>query len=77
MNDPTGVELRKYDDDGRITVIAGGKEFALPQYEYHVRIFTNNSVFHDGQPIFQNIFVRDRESGEAVVIFGTRIEQES
>jgi hypothetical protein len=73
MSDPTGIELRKY-DDGVIAVAAGGKEFPSPRYQHDFWLECRNSVFNDGQPVYQRIAVRDLESRELVLSFGTRID---
>lgn len=72
VTDPTGVELRRY-DDGKTVVVAGGKEYGPPRYKYDIFRLTHNAVFNDGLPVSVGITVRERETNEMVLTFGTRI----
>lgn len=72
--DPTAIELRRYNDGGRTVVVAGGKEYGPPQYEHDIHHLRRNAILGDGMPVYCEIVVRDTQSGEPVVVFGTRMQ---
>lgn len=72
--DPTRIELKKYTDEDRLVVVAGNREFGLPQYKIVVEE-SHNGAFHllHGVPHSVRVTARDAQTNELAVSFYTRV----
>ena len=72
--DSVSIQLKKYIDEDRTVLVAGGREFGPPQCKIEVTQLVHGE-FHElhGMPASAHVTARDSNTNELIVSFHTQV----